>query len=251
MIKLFRKIRQNLLSEGKTGKYFKYAFGEIILVVIGILIALAISNWNSKRIQKNRNNQLLVKLSKELDQNIDRSIHMDSVKNGFQNRKISADSVLKILNKGITIEDLDFITSQPLYYTATLNLNSNIFEELKNTGSLYAIGSDSLVSAIQDYYQLCYRESFYNLELGKTVSNRQEKYYEGFFNFWYLYLKNREKAIANHPWIFEPQSQNYLYYQQYIIWLKTHSNMMVNKVEKIIKASEELKLLISKEIEKM
>ena len=46
MIKFFRKIRQNLLSEGKTGKYFKYAIGEIVLVVIGILIALQINNWN-------------------------------------------------------------------------------------------------------------------------------------------------------------------------------------------------------------
>jgi len=44
MIKFFRKIRQNLLSEGKIGKYFKYAIGEIILVVIGILIALAIND---------------------------------------------------------------------------------------------------------------------------------------------------------------------------------------------------------------
>ena len=49
MIKFFRKIRQNLLSEGKTGKYFKYAIGEIILVVIGILIALSINNWNENR----------------------------------------------------------------------------------------------------------------------------------------------------------------------------------------------------------
>ena len=49
MIKFFRKIRQNLLSEGKTGKYFKYALGEIILVVIGILIALQINNWNEQQ----------------------------------------------------------------------------------------------------------------------------------------------------------------------------------------------------------
>ena len=51
MIKLFRKIRQNLLSEGKTGKYLKYAIGEIILVVIGILIALQINNWNEEQKQ--------------------------------------------------------------------------------------------------------------------------------------------------------------------------------------------------------
>ena len=49
MIKFFRKIRQNLLSEGKTGKYLKYAVGEIVLVVIGILIALQINNWNENR----------------------------------------------------------------------------------------------------------------------------------------------------------------------------------------------------------
>ncbi len=49
MIKFFRKIRQNLLSEGKTGKYLKYAIGEIVLVVIGILIALQINNWNENR----------------------------------------------------------------------------------------------------------------------------------------------------------------------------------------------------------
>ena len=46
MIKLFRNIRQNLLMENKTGKYFKYAIGEIILVVIGILIALQLNNLN-------------------------------------------------------------------------------------------------------------------------------------------------------------------------------------------------------------
>ncbi|ASV31799.1 DUF6090 family protein [Maribacter cobaltidurans] len=49
MIKFFRKIRQNLLDEGKTLKYFKYAVGEIVLVVIGILIALQINNWNENR----------------------------------------------------------------------------------------------------------------------------------------------------------------------------------------------------------
>jgi len=46
MIKFFRNRRQNLIMENKTGKYLKYAIGEIILVVIGILIALQINNWN-------------------------------------------------------------------------------------------------------------------------------------------------------------------------------------------------------------
>ncbi|NNC44454.1 MAG: hypothetical protein HKN99_01055 [Winogradskyella sp.] len=52
MIKFFRKIRYNLMEQNKTGKYFKYAIGEIILVVIGILIALQINNWNEQRKEK-------------------------------------------------------------------------------------------------------------------------------------------------------------------------------------------------------
>ncbi|MBN4070279.1 hypothetical protein JYT76_01225 [Olleya sp. AH-315-F22] len=49
MIKFFRKTRQQMIYENKTGKYLKYAIGEIVLVVIGILIALSINNWNENR----------------------------------------------------------------------------------------------------------------------------------------------------------------------------------------------------------
>lgn len=69
MIKFFRKIRQILLSEGKTGKYFKYAIGEIILVVIGILIALQINNWNEQRKENIKEQALLKRLEKEFNSN--------------------------------------------------------------------------------------------------------------------------------------------------------------------------------------
>ncbi len=49
MINFFRKIRYNLMEQNKTGKYLKYAIGEIVLVVIGILIAISINNWNENR----------------------------------------------------------------------------------------------------------------------------------------------------------------------------------------------------------
>ena len=71
MIKFFRKIRQNLLSEGKTGKYFKYAIGEILLVVIGILIALQINNWNEKRKIKIAEIEILQNLKTELKYNLE------------------------------------------------------------------------------------------------------------------------------------------------------------------------------------
>ena len=67
MIKIFRKIRQNLLSEGKTGKYLKYAFGEIVLVVIGILIALQVNDWNNQRIERQLEDDILKEIVSNLD----------------------------------------------------------------------------------------------------------------------------------------------------------------------------------------
>ncbi len=71
MIKFFRKIRQNLLMENKTGQYFKYAIGEIILVVIGILIALSVSSWNTDRLEKNNITNYYNRIIVELDQEIE------------------------------------------------------------------------------------------------------------------------------------------------------------------------------------
>ncbi len=65
MIKFFRKIRQNLLAKGKTIQYLKYAVGEIILVVIGILIALQINNWNEQRKDNAKEQAILKRLKKE------------------------------------------------------------------------------------------------------------------------------------------------------------------------------------------
>ncbi|PIB29181.1 hypothetical protein BFP77_07170 [Maribacter sp. 4U21] len=69
MIKFFRKIRQNLLLENKTGKYLKYAIGEIILVVIGILIALQINDWNDQRKDNVKEQEILKRLRKEFTAN--------------------------------------------------------------------------------------------------------------------------------------------------------------------------------------
>ena len=68
MIKFFRQIRFKLMETGKTSRYFKYALGEIILVVIGILIALQVSNWNQTRVEANRMTTYYEKLIEELDQ---------------------------------------------------------------------------------------------------------------------------------------------------------------------------------------
>ena len=71
MIKFFRHIRKSLLAQGNTGKYFKYAIGEIILVVIGILIALSINNQNENRKERAQEQELLLQLHSEFESNLE------------------------------------------------------------------------------------------------------------------------------------------------------------------------------------
>ena len=69
MINFFRKIRFDLMEKNKTGKYFKYAIGEIVLVVIGILIALSINNWNENRKNNDKETAILLNLKTEFETN--------------------------------------------------------------------------------------------------------------------------------------------------------------------------------------
>lgn len=68
MIKFFRNIRKKLIEQGKTVSYLKYAIGEILLVVIGILIALQVNNWNEQRKVYAEETRILTSLQKDLDQ---------------------------------------------------------------------------------------------------------------------------------------------------------------------------------------
>jgi len=69
MIKLFRKIRFNLMEKGKTKQYFKYAIGEIVLVVIGILIALQINNWNERKKERKKELAFLKEINLDFKSN--------------------------------------------------------------------------------------------------------------------------------------------------------------------------------------
>lgn len=70
MIAFFRKIRQRLFSQNKFANYLFYAVGEILLVVVGILIALQINNWSEHRKQLKIENEIISSLKEELKTNI-------------------------------------------------------------------------------------------------------------------------------------------------------------------------------------
>ncbi|MEO1437908.1 MAG: DUF6090 family protein, partial [Bacteroidota bacterium] len=72
MVKLFRRNRQQVLANGQLKRYLLYAIGEILLVMIGILLALQVNNWNQERVNNKKELKALQDLSKEFKLNQER-----------------------------------------------------------------------------------------------------------------------------------------------------------------------------------
>lgn len=151
MIKFFRKIRQNLLLENKTSKYFKYAIGEIVLVVIGILIALQINNWNNNQQERQYEKQILLEIQK--------SLQKDYTLFGFLGDRITSkdqaiDSLLLVRQGYLELEDK---TISRLIGKANFSLvfsyDKGAYEALKSSG-VEKIKTDSLRNQLIRFYEV-------------------------------------------------------------------------------------------------
>ncbi len=151
MIRLFRKIRQNLLSENNYSLYLIYAGGEIFLVVLGILFALQINNWNENR----KEDKHIANYAKSLVQDLEEDILMvdinltaiieisnkiDSLANSVRNRKIE------------DISNIDFLSLTWNVLYRPYNWNRTTINQLENSGSLQSIENVSLIKKIGNYY---------------------------------------------------------------------------------------------------
>lgn len=152
MIKFFRKIRQTLLSEGKTRAYVKYALGEVILVVIGILIALQINNWNNNNQQRKIEIKYLIEIKENLKNDLsDVEFNIDFNKSKSQSNRI----ILQFLNgKTKYVDSLEFHFSNLMFTTRTL-ANMSAYESLKSRG-LEIVTNDSLRLKITKLYEFDY-----------------------------------------------------------------------------------------------
>ena len=155
MISFFRRIRRKLADDNKPLKYARYALGEIFLVVIGILIALQINNWNQNRNEQNKIKEYAVSLIQELEedigmirnikrQNEDIIARIDGLNNYTLNRKLK-----------------DFSNLTLLYYTLNkphrpYTWNRTTISELKSSGALGLIKNDSLTKLISKYDAFTY-----------------------------------------------------------------------------------------------
>lgn len=136
MINFFRNIRRQLVNENKLQKYFRYAFGEVVLIVLGILIALQLQNWNEKRKQKAQFKSTLEQLYTTIKYDVE-AFYRDSL--AFSNHIKLID---RLLNNPDSIPDQELpyalfdltydgfpYTSESIYYAKNLNYDSNDEEQ--------------------------------------------------------------------------------------------------------------------------
>jgi len=136
------------MEKNKTGKYLKYAIGEIVLVVIGILIALSINNWNENRKIKIKEIKSLIELRKDLNQNLN-DISENII--ALQNCKKSNEIIIYHIENNIAYNDsLDYHFSR-LYPFITFTINQTTYETIKQ-GGMELISNDSLRNSISDIY---------------------------------------------------------------------------------------------------
>ena len=152
MVKIFRKIRQKLIDEGNLKKYLIYGFGEILLVVIGILIALQINNASENRKSLNKSHQIIREIKRNAQSNIQ---HLENQIEEEENVIIAIDIIMdNITNTKIYNDSLDqyFLSC---FYWPTTSWKLSGYETLKSYG-IDIIDSESLKEAIVNLHEISF-----------------------------------------------------------------------------------------------
>lgn len=152
MIKFFRKIRQNLLMENKFSKYLLYAIGEVILVVIGILIALQINNWNEGNKERAQEQKYLIEIRKNLEAD---NIQIESVGMEYQNIISKIDSLhifIKSAEPATTDYKKLFNYFLAVSYVPKFNSQKNGYNNLISAGDINQIQNQELMKKIASHY---------------------------------------------------------------------------------------------------
>ncbi|MEW4922608.1 DUF6090 family protein [Algibacter sp. 2305UL17-15] len=255
MIKFFRKIRQNLLIENKTRKYFKYAIGEIILVVIGILIALQINNWNENNKQKTKEKAILENLRTSLENDI--STHHFHIQ-VYEEAKSSIQFLIEFIEKDYQYQD-----SLKYHFGRTTHLwnpsiRLEIFENLKSIG-FDIVSNKDLKQEILRYYSYANTDfvtskNRYDDIITNANSNIFNTRFKAFWNGNYdLFRKTgipNDLEIEMIPNDFESlkKDDEYLFFLRSLknqhYWFAERNNLNAKKI------AENLLLMVNQELEK-
>ncbi|MFT7158341.1 MAG: hypothetical protein ACI8Q1_003372 [Parvicella sp.] len=211
MTRFFRHIRKKLMEKKKTRSYMLYAFGEIFLVMIGILLALQVNNWNEERKLQKRETKLLKEMRSDLmDQKDDLLFNIEH----HQGSERSCRIIRQALLNNMPFHDSLKVHFQQAYNFTILENRQNAYTALLSEG-IELINNDSLRFDITEYYELGVP---YQLEIQDATVDFMKSASERHLSL----FKNMNWSEPLEPWDYEGLKEN----RSYISWL---SFMVGNK----------------------
>jgi hypothetical protein len=151
MFKLIRTVRKKLLEGGKFQQYFFYALGEIFLIVIGVMIALQINNWNEYNKERTLEDEYLKKIALNVEHDILQYQKIVAAQRGYRN---GIDSFLIIVRNPFTYETsaLDKYYKQ-LWLFERFTPNKGALNNMISSGKINLIQNEELLNSILNYYK--------------------------------------------------------------------------------------------------
>ncbi len=162
MLKFFRKIRQKMLSENKFSKYLLYAIDEILLVVVGILIALQINNWNEAVKTQAQELKLLKQLKIDLSEN---HKELTELKERITINSSAMDTAVVQLQQKSYYKSFDILIT--LIHRKSYFNNSNSGYKLIGNGLAPIISNDSILNGVLQLYE----KDFVNIDNRQSLMN--------------------------------------------------------------------------------
>ncbi|WP_455169319.1 DUF6090 family protein [Aegicerativicinus sediminis] len=174
MTKFFRNLRRSFAMEHNTSKYLKYAIGEILLVVIGILIALQIDNWNENRKTTIQLDGYLNSIAKNIQSD---TLQINQIKSLRIQQNLAALNYMDCVFKdSLSLELVGKII--PILGEQYLNINQAGYEALKNSGYIANLQGSAIEDALFNYYS--YYEEIHESEisLNNFIENMEVGIYD-------------------------------------------------------------------------
>lgn len=249
MIRIFSSIRQKLLAEGKTARYLKYAAGEIVLVVAGILIALQVNNWNEQRKAKDFELKIIQQIAKAIESDIG---YFQALDERLQSADQSSQNLIELIDKG-DVDRKTFLTlleesrAGYLFY-----YDRGAFDALKASG-VENISNDDLRYWLIRYYDfyLPRTERLLDKSDNETLSKEDIDLQWQLYEFEptlqygkYVLQRGRYKADSIH----QPGTYKYLYLMQGKV---SHARLRIQNIkenaQQVLESLEkEIELLAAK-----
>ncbi len=152
MLRFFRRIRQALINNGSMKKYILYAIGEILLVMIGILLALQVNNWNESQKEAKIEANYIERLKFDLQNNT--TVLSDKIRNAIVQQKLYKEFVVIMYKTQHTKDDFRRLLETVVWDRNDLILQDKTYLEMTNSGRFANMKQSEVKESIRDYYIL-------------------------------------------------------------------------------------------------